>query len=163
MNTTIIENIIGRTITSLGMAQMNDNLTLESYKKIMNIVKLSFMKIQYDQNFSYQLCYFKKLIVEFLNVFKYVNNPNFMDIQKDIEKNIEVLYICCSDFKEDILLEMSNLNERTKEIAEDTIVLIDLVKDMSRDLWRKKMEVFQKTNLNDDVLTLISSFSTRIM
>jgi len=141
---------------------MNDDLTVESYKKIMNIVNLSFMKIQYDQHFTYQLCYFKKFIIEFLNVFKYLNNPDFRDIQKDIEKNIEVFYICFSDFKEDILVEMSNLNKRTKEIAKDTLFLIDLVKDMSRDLWKKKMEVFKKTNLNDDVLGVISSFSTII-
>jgi hypothetical protein len=144
------------------MAQLYDNLTLESYKKTMNIVRIAFiMTIQHQQNFTYKLSYFKKLMIEFLNVFKYVNHCDFMDIQQDIEKNIEFLYNSCQ-FKQEIILEMINLNERTKEIAEDTIVLIDLFKETSRVLWKKKMEVFQKTKLNDDVLGVISSFSTII-
>ena len=98
-----------------------------------------------------------------LQMFDYLeNNPEKFNLKTD--KLFDTIYFSMERLSQEIN-SMKNKNEFDKisiKLADKNIVFMRYIQSLVRENWQKRIASIPKNKLNDDVLWLISGFSTNI-
>jgi hypothetical protein len=103
------------------------------------------------------------LCMRVLQLFEYLkNNPKKFNLKTD--NLFDVIYFSMERLTQEID-DMKNKNEFSKvsmKLADKNIMFIRYIQSLIQELWQKRIASIPKNKLNDDVLWLISGFSTNI-
>jgi hypothetical protein len=111
----------------------------------------------------YKMELLNELCMGFLQIFEYLeNNPKRFDLKMD--NLFDIIYFTMDRFVQEIddMKNEKTVAKVTIQLADDNVVFMRYFQSLVRGYWQKRISSIPNNKLNDDVLWVISGFSTKV-